>query len=247
MTPPISAEPRELRTPGASASPGDAWTTPRPARARWLGRISYDAALAVQHDVHAAVAAGREPDTLLLLEHDSTYTAGRASDPAHFLVSPADLERDGHAVRETTRGGDVTWHGPGQLVSYPIVNLADGRRDVHRYLRMLEEVMVRTCAAFGVGAWREDGRTGAWTSGGKIASIGIRVARWTTLHGTALNAAPDLARFDAIVACGLQGARATSLARESRSAITVEDAARAEARAFADVFHAEVASIVGLS
>lgn len=212
----------------------------RTGRARWLGCVPYDDAEALQRALHAERLAGSIPDTLLLLEHPSTYTAGRAADAAHFLTSPDDLERAGHAVRRVTRGGDVTWHGPGQLVAYPIFDLSDGRRDIHRYLRMLEDVLITTCADLGVSAWREEGRTGAWTRGGKIGAIGVRVARWVTHHGTALNVAPDLARFDAIVPCGLADARVTSLERElAGAAPAVDEVARVQAGAFARVFGME--------
>ena len=231
--------------PGAPGTPGTPGRTGRMGRARWLGRVAYDDALALQRQVHADRVEGLAPDTLLLLEHDSTYTAGRASDAAHFLISPHELMRAGHAVRETTRGGDVTWHGPGQLVAYPIVDLSDGRlgmrRDIHAYLRCLEDVLIGTCAEFGVDAWRENGRTGAWTRGGKIGAIGIRVARWVTHHGIALNVNPALSHFDAIVPCGLQGAAVTSieveLARAGRDELpTLAEVARTQAAMFARVF-----------
>ncbi len=231
--------------PGVAQGPGSPATPGRTGRARWLGRVSYDDALALQRQVHADRVDGRAPDTLLLLEHDSTYTAGRAAEAAHFLVSPEDLERAGHAVRETTRGGDVTWHGPGQLVAYPIVDLSDVRagmrRDIHAYLRCLEDVLIGTCAEFGVEAWREEGRTGAWSRGGKIGAIGIRVARWVTHHGIALNVNPDLSHFDAIVPCGLQGAAVTSiqreLARAGRHEIpALHEVARVQVAVFARVF-----------
>ena len=208
----------------------------RPAIVRWCGRLGWDDALALQHEVHSRRVAGGVPDTLLLLEHDSVYTAGRASDPAHFLVSPSQLERDGHAVRQAQRGGDVTWHGPGQLVAYPIFLLDGERRDVHRYLRLLEDVLIRVSGRFGAPARREPGRTGAWCAGGKIASVGIRISRWVTLHGTAFNVAPDLARFAAIVPCGIRGAEPTSLLRETGRAPSIEEAAGAHADAFAQVF-----------
>ena len=207
-----------------------------------MGRVSYDDALALQRQVHEDRIAGRVPDTLLLLEHDSTYTAGRRSDAGHFLTSREALQQAGHAVRETTRGGDVTWHGPGQLITYPILDLSDGRRDIHRYLRLLEDMLIGTCAEFGVDAWREDGRTGAWARGGKIGAIGIRVARWVTHHGTALNVNPDLSHFDAIVPCGLHGAAITSLEAElapAKAAPTLLDVAHAQARVFARVFETE--------
>ena len=221
--------------PASLAPAGDEWTRRRPGRVLWLGRTGYDEALALQLELHARRVAGEIPDTLLLLEHDSVYTSGRAADPAHFLTPPAALELQGHAVRATHRGGDVTWHGPGQVVCYAIIDLGDSRRDIHRYLRLLEEALIRVAASFGVAAHREPSRTGAWCAGGKIAAIGIRVSRWVTQHGTAFNVAPDLSRFQAIVPCGLHGADVTSLLRETGSAPSIEAAALEHARAFADV------------
>ena len=239
----MSLGPAGLEAPGApvhAAPPADAWTIRRPARVVRLGRLGYDDALALQLDLHARRVAGLVPDTILLLEHDSVYTAGRAADPEHFLVPPDELVRLGHGVRETQRGGDVTWHGPGQVVAYPIFDLSDGRRDVHRYLRLLEDVLIRVAATFGAEAARRDGLTGAWCAGGKIGAIGIRVARWVTLHGTAFNVAPDMTRFDAIVPCGIRGASPTSLLRETGLAPSMDDAMDAHAEAFARVFSLEI-------
>lgn len=202
----------------------------------WLGRTTHDEAVALQLELHARRASGDIPDTLLLLELESVYTAGRCADPAHFLVSPADLEASGHAVRIAHRGGEVTWHGPGQIVAYPILDLGDGRRDIHRYLRLLEDVLIDLSESFGASAFRREGRTGAWCAGGKVGAIGIHVSRWITLHGTAFNVAPDLARFDAIVACGQPDARATSLLRETGRAPSLEEAVRTHARSFARIF-----------
>ena len=223
-----------------AAPPGDAWTMTRPARVLRLGRIGHDEALSIQMDVHASRVAGLVPDTILLLEHDSVYTSGRGADPAHFLVPPEELLRRGHAVRETSRGGDVTWHGPGQVVAYPVFDLSDGRRDVHRYLRMLEDVLMDVAGRFGAPAARREGLTGAWCAGGKIGAIGIRVARWVTLHGTAFNVAPDMSRFDAIVPCGIRGASPTSLLRETGRAPSIDEAMDAHSSAFARVFALEI-------
>jgi lipoate-protein ligase B len=248
MTPPAAAGSPAHRRVAASLPLVPAAPVRRPARAAWLGRLDYDEALAMQQRIHALRVAGTVPDTLLLLEHDSTYTSGRAADPHHFLVPPEELERQGHAVRQTHRGGDVTWHGPGQLIAYPIVDLSTMGRDVHSYLRLLEDVLIRTCAESGVAAWREVGRTGAWTQGGKIGAIGIRVARWITMHGIALNVAPDLARFGAIVPCGLSGERVTSIELETGRRLQVPEVAATLARMFADVFHVEFEdSVTGLA
>ena len=210
----------------------------RPGLTLWLGRTTHDAAWSLQQETHARRVAGEAPDTLLLVEHDSVYTAGRASDPRSFRVAPAELEAAGHAVREVSRGGDVTWHGPGQLVAYPIIDISP-RRDLHHYLRALEDVLMATCADFGVAATRRPGLTGAWVGERKIASIGVRVVRWVTLHGTALNVAPDLSRFDAIVPCGIAGCEVTSIFRETGRAPDVREAAGSQARHFARVFGIE--------
>jgi lipoyl(octanoyl) transferase len=215
----------------------------REAAVRWCGRLSYDDALALQLGLHARRVAGEIPDTLLLLEHHSVYTAGRAADPAHFLVPPDRLQSEGHDVRQAHRGGDVTWHGPGQVVAYPVFALDGERRDVHRYLRLLEDVLIRVASRFGAAARREPGRTGAWCATGKIAAVGIRVSRWVTLHGTAFNVAPDLSRFSAIVPCGIADAPPTSLLRETGAAPDVEEAAAAHADAFAEVFGLEWAHV----
>lgn len=217
----------------------DGWDRRRPGRARWLGRLGYDEALALQQTLHARRAAGREPDTLLLLEHESVYTHGRRTDPGHFLVAPETLEARGHAVRETTRGGDVTWHGPGQLVAYPILDLSDGRRDVRRYLAALEDVLVATARSLGVPAWRREGMTGAWTDGGKIGAVGVRLARWVTLHGTSFNVAPDLSHVEAIVPCGLEDRRVTSILRETGADPGLAVAARCYAQCFAERFRVD--------
>ncbi len=158
--------------------------------------------------------SGSAPDRLLLLEHASVYTHGRRWRPEHLLVSEEDLTRHGIERVESDRGGDITWHGPGQLVGYPIVALEGDRRDLHRYLRDLERVLIGVCDRLGVRAFRRAGLTGAWTDRGKIAAIGVRVSRWVTMHGFALNWRCNLAAFDAIVPCGLAGEPVTSLAAQ---------------------------------
>ncbi|RNC73247.1 MAG: lipoyl(octanoyl) transferase LipB [Desulfuromonadales bacterium] len=168
--------------------------------------IDYHEAYSLQERVAAEVATGTAPETLLLLEHPPVYTIGRGKGGEN-LLDPAI-----RAV-ETNRGGDVTFHGPGQLVGYPIINLGRRGRDLHRYLRFLEEVLIHTAAGFGVEAWREPGRTGIWTEQGKLASIGVGVRRWVTMHGFALNVVNDLAPFVRINPCGIAGCQMTSLAR----------------------------------
>lgn len=183
---------------------------------RDLGLIDFTAVLALQERLAAGVASGTEPETLLLLEHLPVYTIGSGGNPVNVL-NPAI-----QAIR-TSRGGDVTWHGPGQLVGYPIVDLGRRGRDLHRWLRFLEEELIHVTAAFGVSARRVPGKTGVWTDRGKIAAIGVGVRRWVTMHGFALNVTPDLAAFSAINPCGIPACPVTSLARESGQWIELAD------------------------
>ena len=157
--------------------------------------------------------AGRVPDHLLLLQHDPVFTLGRNARQENVLFPAEALRERGFDVFETGRGGDVTYHGPGQVVGYPIIDLSPDRRDVHRYVRDLEEVMMRTCADYGVEAGRVEGLTGAWVGRDKIGAIGVRIARWVTSHGFAFNVATDLSAFDLIVPCGIRGRGVTSLER----------------------------------
>jgi lipoate-protein ligase B len=172
------------------------------------GRVPYRTALAWQRALAQERLAGRCNDLLLLLEHDPVVTLGRIADSAHLL------HPDGIDVVEVERGGDVTYHGPGQLVGYPILDLTLYRQDLHWYLRTLEQALIEGLGTLGIAASREPGRTGVWTSGRKIASIGVHVKRWVTWHGFALNVTTDLAAFDRIVPCGIPGVVMTSVERE---------------------------------
>jgi lipoyl(octanoyl) transferase len=159
--------------------------------------------------------AGRVPDLLLLVEHPPVLTLGVKGDGgrSHILATQDALTARGIAVFETGRGGDITYHGPGQVVGYPIVDLNPDRRDVHRYVRDLEEVLIRTAADFSVTTTRIPGLTGVWAYGEKLAAIGVRISRWVTSHGFAFNVATDLTHFDLIVPCGIPDRGVTSLAR----------------------------------
>jgi lipoic acid synthetase len=182
--------------------------TDRVLHARWLGRVAYDEALTLQRAIHARSDA----DYLLLLEHPATYTLGKRADPAHVLVDPASV---GARLVSTDRGGDVTYHGPGQLVGYPIGALATtpaGGRDVVAHVRRIEAALIEALGEFGITGDRVDGRSGVWVGGAKIAAIGVRVARDRTMHGFALNVDPDLTMFDHIVPCGISDAGVTSMA-----------------------------------
>ena len=166
-----------------------------------LGRVDYEASLALQKETELAVKNGAQPDTLLLLEHPHTFTIGRRGDSSSILLDPEQLGSRNVTLFETNRGGKVTYHGLGQVVGYPIVNLSPDREDVHRYVRDLEEVLIRTMTDFGIDAFRIEGLTGVHTQRGKVAAIGVHIARWVTTHGFALNVNTDLSYFDLIIAC----------------------------------------------
>lgn len=174
-----------------------------------LGTVGYDEAAAIQAARVEARLAG-EPDTLLLLEHPPVYTLGRAGDAGHLRGAAA----LGIPVRRSERGGQATYHGPGQLVAYPIVHLARVGYDVRAYVRTLEAVIIGTLAAWRIAGRREPGRPGVWVGARKIASIGIAIRRWVAWHGLAVNVGPDLAAFDAITPCGIDGLRMTAMALE---------------------------------
>jgi lipoyl(octanoyl) transferase len=180
-----------------------------------LGVVPYGPALQLQQERFAAVLADAAPDTLFLLEHTPVVTLGKNTGDGHVLVSAEWLQRQGLELYKTSRGGDVTYHGPGQLVGYPIVKLGDGEQDIRGYVYKLEEILIRTVADFGVTATRIEGLRGIWVEGGdrpaKIGAIGVRVARWVTMHGFALNVAPNLSHFDLIVPCGITDKGVTSL------------------------------------
>lgn len=180
-----------------------------------LGLRSYAEALSFQREVAAARIAKRVPeDVLLLVEHPPVITLGRSTKPGNLLASQEMLAARGVELFEVERGGDVTFHGPGQLVGYPIVDLTEHKEDLHWYLRQVEEVMIRAVAPFGVRAERVPGKTGIWTNGRKLASIGVHARQWVTWHGFALNVSTDLSYFDLMVPCGLPGVDMTSVERE---------------------------------
>lgn len=201
------------------------------------GRVGYRAGLALQEELLEQRRSSDE-DILVLLEHDPVITLGRGARPGNLHHSPARLASRGIEVVITGRGGDVTWHGPGQLVGYPIIDLTRRGRDLHRYLRLLEEVLVQTLGAFGVPGRRIAGRTGVWVKDEKIASIGVGVRRWVSWHGFALNVGPDLSGFAAIVPCGLHGVQMTSLERQVTGELPLEQVAAEVIAAFSRVFQA---------
>jgi lipoate-protein ligase B len=189
-----------------------------------LGRTRYADALAVQRELHASRKAGLIPDTLILAEHEPVLTLGRNADEHNIIASPSLLAGLGIDVVRVERGGDVTYHGPGQLVAYPILDLAGYARDVRRYVNALEETAIRLLQSYGVEGVRRPGTPGVWAGDGKIASVGVFISRWVTMHGIAINIDPDLSQFDLIVPCGLGGVRMTSLAVEARRPVSVGEA-----------------------
>ncbi len=180
-----------------------------------LGLRSYAEALSFQREVAAKRISKEIPhDVLLLVEHPPVVTLGRSSKDAHLLVTPERLAQRGVELFEVERGGDVTFHGPGQLVGYPIVDLTEHKQDLHWYLRQVEEVLIRAVAPFGITAERVAGKTGIWTQGRKLASIGVHARQWVTWHGFALNVTTDLSYFDLMVPCGIADVEMTSVAAE---------------------------------
>lgn len=194
---------------------------------RWLGSTSYPEATRLQQELVASRRDGQVADTLLLLEHPPVITFGRGADPRHVLVGEHELARRGIEIHDAGRGGDVTYHGPGQLVGYPIVALEGERRDAHRYLREIEQALIDGVAEFDVDAGRVEGLTGVWVGDDKLAAIGVRLSTgWITSHGFALNVHGDLSGFDTIVPCGIRGRGVTSLARlTGRDDLTVREVA----------------------
>jgi len=210
---------------------------PRPLDVRHLGRVPYADALELQKDLVDRRRAGEIPDTLLLLEHPHVITLGSGSHAEHVLVSDEERARRGIELFATGRGGDVTYHGPGQLVGYPILDLKPDRCDLHRYLRDLEEVLIGVLAELGIEGGRKEGLTGVWAGDRKIAAIGVRVSSgWITSHGFALNVATDLSFFGAIVPCGIRRHGVGSLSEELGRPVTLDEASAAVVRAMERTF-----------
>jgi len=222
----------------------------RPLEIRHLGVIPYAEGLALQAALVQERRAGTIPDTLLLLQHNHVLTVGVKKDGrANILASPPQLDALGVEVFDTGRGGDVTYHGPGQIVGYPILDLNPDRRDVHRYVRDLEEVMIRVCGAYNVEAGRVQGLTGAWVTHAargpeKIGAIGVRISRWITSHGFAFNVSTDLSFFDLIVPCGIADRGVTSLERATGQFLDLAEVAVRISEAMAAVFDRKARHLV---
>lgn len=205
-----------------------------------LGRVEYGAALGIQKQTERAVLSRAQPDTLLLLEHPHTLTLGRRATDGGIIAPEEVLRQRGVTVFETNRGGKVTYHGLGQIVGYPIINLSPDREDVHRYVRDLEEVLIRTMSDFGIDAFRIAGLTGVHTARGKVAAIGVHIARWVTTHGFALNVSTDLSYFNLIIAC--EGEPVTSMKEILDREIELSEVEDRISERFAEVFEMSVAT-----
>ena len=201
-----------------------------------VGAAGYSEAYELQRHLHAQVVSGALPDLLLLLEHPPVYTLGRRGQRSDILASQEVLDKLGVETHETDRGGETTFHGPGQLVGYPIVNLRLWGGGVRTYVETLEQVLIGTLSEFGITAHSEGKPTGVWVEDRKIAAIGVRVSRSVTMHGFALNVCPDLSFFNHIVPCGMPGVSVTSMSQELGSDVAVSDVMPALARAFASEF-----------
>lgn len=202
-----------------------------------LGVMDYARALDFQRAVaKARIAAEIPEDVLLLVEHPPVVTMGRSSKDAHLLASPELLAARGVELFDVERGGDVTFHGPGQLVGYPIIDLTRHKKDLHWYLRQVEEALIVALATFGIAAERNPGLTGVWTQGRKIASIGVHARDWVTWHGFALNVSTDLTYFDLMVPCGIQAVTMTSIEREVGRRVAMNEVEEEVVKAFGGVF-----------
>jgi lipoyl(octanoyl) transferase len=212
-----------------------------------LGLIAYTQAWELQKRVVAARKAGAIEDSLLFCEHSHVITLGRSGKRANLLAGENVLRQKGVEYVETSRGGDITYHGPGQIVGYPILNLGSIKRDVVWYVRMLEEVMIRASAEFGIVAQREAGKTGIWvgehTSAEKLAAIGVHISRWVTSHGFAFNVTTDLRYFDLIVPCGITGRKATSLEKLLERRIDLSEVKPMLAKHLGDIFELDVRTV----
>lgn len=208
-----------------------------------LGRTRYADAWKLQQQVFELRHLGLIGDMLLLNEHEHVYTIGKGGNDDHLLASDEELKSGGVDVFHIDRGGDITYHGPGQLVGYPILDLNTYGTDIHRYLRNLEEVLIRALKDFGIEGNREEGMTGVWVKSEKIAAFGVKVSRWITMHGFALNVNADLSKFGRIIPCGIFHKGVTSMERLLGEAVSMEDVARSVCEAFEQVFDCRTVSM----
>lgn len=212
-----------------------------------LGLLDYQQAFALQDRLLEERIAGNIPDHLLLLEHPATLTLGRTDDVNNLLVPEAVLKERGVAIYPTDRGGSITWHGPGQLVGYPIIDLGERDRDIHKYIRGLEEVIICTLRAFSISAGRDEKHVGVWVGGEKIAAIGVKVKKWVTKHGFAINVNSDLSHFSLINPCGITDKGVTSMADILGHEVPMADVREKAIDMFAEVFDMSVRMEAGLT
>ncbi len=201
-----------------------------------LGFIDYQQAWDLQKDIFAKRVKDEISDTFFMLEHPHTYTLGKVAEKENLISSEDQLKEIGVCVYEIDRGGDITYHGPGQIVGYPIIKLSNWKEDTHEYLRSLEEVIMKVCADYGLDTHRDSKYTGVWIGERKIAAIGIKVSRWTTMHGFAFNVNTDLNYFGGIIPCGIKDKDVTSLKREFGREMPIEQVKQKLVEKFKDVF-----------
>lgn len=201
-----------------------------------LGKIDYQAAWELQRELFDKRYKNVLPDILLLLEHNHTYTLGKTADKNNLIGSKNYLEENKISVYDIDRGGDITYHGPGQIVGYPIISLENWKKDTHKYLRAIEEVIIRTCSEFGINSSRNEKYTGVWVEEKKIAAIGIKVSRWITMHGFAFNVNTDLKYFGGIIPCGIKDKAVTSIENELKQKVNIESVKKLTLKHFKDVF-----------
>lgn len=202
-----------------------------------LGKIDYKEAWDLQYEILKLRLTRKINDVLLLLEHPHTYTLGKTADIKNLVSDEAELNKNEISVFNIDRGGDITYHGPGQVVGYPIIDLSEWQKDTHKYLRALEEVIIKTLSNYGIIGSRNSDYTGVWIDNRKIAAIGIKVSRWITMHGFAFNVNTDLSRFNGIIPCGIKDKEVTSLKNEIGSSIEVEEVKLILLNAFREVFN----------
>jgi lipoyl(octanoyl) transferase len=202
-----------------------------------LGFIDYKEAWDLQKEIFSKSVSGEVEDYLLLLEHPNTYTLGKTAHRENLKGSEEYLKLNNISVYDIDRGGDITYHGPGQIVGYPIIDLNNWFKDTHKYLRALEEVIIKTCSDFGLNCGRNEKHTGVWIGDRKIAAIGIKVSRWITMHGFAFNVNTDLNLFNGIIPCGIQDKSVTSLSKELNSEISIQEVKDKLLNNFSNVFN----------
>jgi lipoate-protein ligase B len=206
-----------------------------------MGQVKYKEALAIQENLVQLRRVGRIPEVLLLLQHPPVYTLGGGGNPGNLLISEEKLRELGIEFYHTQRGGDITYHGPGQIVGYPILDLKNFGRDAHKYLRLLEEVLIQTLSTLGIVAGRIKGLTGVWVGEEKVAAIGIRISHgWITSHGFALNVTTNLSYFNQIIPCGIRNKGVTSIARLLQQEIKIEQVEELILQQFEKIFHVKI-------